>query len=1216
MYLKEIQLENFKSFGRKIRIPFLKGFTAITGPNGSGKSNVSDAILFVLGPKSPRVIRAGKLTDLIFNGGKDKKPSKFTKVSLVFDNTDRVIPHDDDEVILTRLVKISPSNKDKYLSYFYVNGRSSQMTHFQMLLDHARISAEGYNIVQQGDVTKMVTMGNVERRRIFDTLAGITQYDDDINKAQNQQKHVEGNIEKVDIILNELDMDLKKLKKERNEAMKYKELKDLREECVVKLEYKKCQELRVELTAVNNNIARFEEKEVELRDKIDAAKRDRAENEDKLRVLEDEIAERGGDEAKELREKITHFRLEIARGKDAISNCNDKILETQEGMSVVKGSLDSGSKERKKIQDEVGSSQKKLDKVTSTYDKVSKQLADIEGKISKSNSEIMRLQKEDLSIKQSIEKTRDEIHAKELEVDRHNHTLESLDGDMARLEEDIGLKTIEVKDAEYMIKTLSAEMKGKSTGSKPLKEVQAEFQKKKNRESKLSQESRELEAVIDRLSREYQRMKTERIVMEKAQKGYTQGVEMIMQAKNRGEISGIIGTIAELANVDKEYETALSVVAGRRMQAVVVKDDEVAAQCISYLKKNRGGLATFLPLNKLRGGRPQAKALMAVKHHNSLGFAIDLIDFNEKYYNAFYYVFQDSIVMKNLDSAREIMGGVMLVTLSGDVIDPRGGMSGGHRAKQKLSFGKQAESDFETKEEELNKAERAAQEVSDNLMQLREDLDALERELKDRQGQEGEMETEIDKHRARLKEFTTKVQSLEKEKEAQNEKMNKVRETIAKCKEEIQGLGGALQKLEETRLKTRKAIENATPEKVRAQVESLKKEKEELSETIRNLKSELGTARENIKLYDERIKEMEDDLARGKQAILDNKQRIKEIKTKNQEHEGELRAVLKVEESLSKELADLNKKREKLHDATKDLEHKIETFNINLQTNTSLKITEKSNLKTVQQTLAEAESTIQAFDVKYSDEEVAKFPPTEDLGRTIKDSEGKMERMGEVNMKAIEQYDLKENRKTELDTEKKDLLSRRDELIHLVENFITKKKDGFFKVYDAVNENFGNIYKDLSNGGEARLVLENPDDPFEGGLTIEAKPPGKKVLRIDALSGGEKGVASMAMIFSIQQYMPSPFYLLDEIDQNLDAINSENVARMVKNNSSTAQFVVVSLHKVTLKEADHVYGVTIQKSGITDIIGNVNINDLKDYNEEMNEINKDQTQIEEPTGAG
>jgi len=1211
LYLKEIQLENFKSFGRKIKIPFLEGFTAITGPNGSGKSNISDAVLFVLGPKSPKVIRAGKLTDLIFNGGKEKRPAKYTKVSLVFDNKDRTIPHDADEVILTRLVKISPSDKSSYNSYFYVNGRTSQMSHFQMLLDHARISAEGYNIVQQGDVTKLVTMGNIDRRKVFDSLAGITQYDDDIHRAQNEQRSTESNIEKVDIILGELEMDIRRLRRERNEAIKRKELQDLKAECSVKMEYKKRHEFKVQLAGVANNLKTIEDKLKELKEAIAESKRIREQKEKEEEVVEKDIAERGGEEAKELEKKINELKLAIHTGIDSIRNSNDRVVEFKQEISSANSLATGGRKERQKISEEVDSARSAFDKKDGIFQTKNGRLKEIEDKISKTNQEIMRLQKEDLKVRQAIEAARESKHTISLKEDRMDSSIETLSSNLGFLEEDIKLKEREVLDAQFMVKELKGSVGGKSKDFRPMKELQAEFQSRKNQEAKLTKDSRELTAAIDRLSREYQRLKTEKLAHERAgQGGYNAGVDMILQAKAKGEISGIIGTIGELANVEKDYETALTTFAGRRMQAVVVNNDAVAQECIEYLRQKRGSATTFLPLNKMTGGRPHAKALMVSKEPESTGFAIDLIDFDEKYRNAFWYVFQDTVVVKNMNAARKHMGGVMLVTLQGDVLDPRGGMTGGFRGKSKVSFGKKEMGDYDKKEEELNKAEKAAQMVTEQLQTLREELDELERELKERTSKEGVVYEEIERHKAREEEFAKKLDVLLKDKEALEKKIQDANAELDSTEQGMDSIDEKIEKLEKDRLEVRKAIANATPEKIRKEVEELKKAVDTLSEEKRDLTLKIDTGRENLKVHDERLGEIEENLKKFQAGIKENTENIKQLKQDNKEKDSEQRALMKVLSSVSKEMESLQAKRQKLHDEIRDMEYKIDSFHTGLNTNEELRIRYNTEFKAVESALSEAETIIQAFEIKYTEEEVANFAPSEELNRTVRQCEDKMERMGPVNMMAIVQYEEKDSRKKEVESNKKELLSHKDHLINLVDNFITKKKDGFFKVYTAVNENFSTVYAEISGGGEAKLVLENEEDPFEGGLTIIARPPGKKVHRIDALSGGEKSLTSLALIFSIQDYMPSPFYLLDEIDQNLDAINAEKVAQMVKKNSSQAQFLVVSLHKVTLKEADHVYGVTIQKS-ITDIIGNVNISDLKDINPDMNEINIERDGTEE-----
>ncbi|PNX53124.1 MAG: hypothetical protein BV458_06030, partial [Thermoplasmata archaeon M9B2D] len=261
VYLKQVEMENFKSFGHKLTVPFYPGFTAITGPNGSGKSNIVDAILFVLGPKSSKVMRAGRLTDLIFNGGKNRKnPSKHCKVSLVFDNTERKMPIASDEVVLTRMIKRAPlkDNPDNYYSYFYINDRAASFTEFIELLTHARISGEGYNIVKQGDVTNLVEMGSIDRRRIIDGIAGISTFDEDIEKAEKERGDVEKNLERIDIILNEITSQIRQLKKDRDAAYRYKELKDKLYETKAMIATKKKQEIESQILEVTKQIESYE----------------------------------------------------------------------------------------------------------------------------------------------------------------------------------------------------------------------------------------------------------------------------------------------------------------------------------------------------------------------------------------------------------------------------------------------------------------------------------------------------------------------------------------------------------------------------------------------------------------------------------------------------------------------------------------------------------------------------------------------------------------------------------------------------------------------------------------------------------------------------------------------------------------------------------------------------------------------------------------------
>ena len=322
-------MENFKSFGKKLTVPFFPGFTAITGPNGAGKSNIADAILFVLGPKSSKVMRAGRLTDLIFNGGKN--PAKYCKVSLVFDNTKRRMPVDSDEVVLTRMIKRAPLKNDpnNYYSKFYINGKASTFSDFVNVLVHARMSGDGYNIVKQGDVTSLIEMGSVDRRRLIDDIAGISNFDNDIKKAEKEEEDVDGNLERIRIILNEISGQIRQLKNDRDEAFRYKELKDQLYETKAKIALKKKQDVESQIAEVGKQIKSYESEKEKFDEKSKELKNQYAEAQKELEEIERKIGEVGGDEVNEIKDKIDSLRGEEIKVEERINYSNDEIKELQ-----------------------------------------------------------------------------------------------------------------------------------------------------------------------------------------------------------------------------------------------------------------------------------------------------------------------------------------------------------------------------------------------------------------------------------------------------------------------------------------------------------------------------------------------------------------------------------------------------------------------------------------------------------------------------------------------------------------------------------------------------------------------------------------------------------------------------------------------------------------------------------------------------------------------
>jgi len=1190
LHLREIQLENFKSFGKRQTIPLLDGFTAVTGPNGSGKSNISDAVLFVLGPRSSKAIRARNLSDLIYNGGKSKKPARSCKVSLVFDNTDRTIPLDADTIILTRVIRLSKTQEGGYYSYYYINGRPSNLNQFENILAHARISADGYNIVQQGDINQIVSMGPIERRRLIEDMAGITKFDADINKAEKKKAQVEENLDRISVILSEIEIQIKQLEKDREDALKYKELKDKLDLAKAQMAYKQKELVEAEIVSISKDIQGKEEEKASLLIQKDKLLEEKEKIKEELVEVENEILEKGGEEAQKLKGRIDQLRLDIARCDDSTSTAKESIGTLKKSISHLRSDIKGVEKELKRLDTEAEKAQTSFDKKAATLEEVEKKKKETDEYLANSNTQVMEIQRKLMKLQKKMETSQKERHEKELELDRVKEKIESLSIDIARLEEIVKTHDFELKDRTYQLSSTKSD--SKETGSN-MAQLQKDFMKANATEKKLREQLNDMEARIERLTREHSALKTERSMAEKMEKGYTRAVDSVLDARDRGKLRGIHGTIAELAEVDPNYEKALMVSAGTRMQSLVVEDDESAAAAINYLKQGKLGRATFLPINKMASGKPRAKALMASQDDHAAGFAIDLVQFDEKFRSAFWYVFGDTVVVDNMDTMRKLMGGVRLVTTKGDMAEASGAMIGGSLSPQKLRFGVPSPSEIENAATKLREAMEKADSISNELTEVRNEMVAVEEKIKEGRQSEADGESKYSVLEREIKELESKLKDLNKELKEKTE----LRESqMSREHELVEGIDehkASILELEKEQGQTHELLLKATPAAMAKEVERLRKSRESLTIETEKLRSTLETLKENIKLHHDRKGEHEESKKNAEDDIDRQKKRIEDSKVSREKFQTELTALTRVADDMDEEFKKLSEKRDTLRGQIYENENTQNSIDTRVATLDDFTITLRSKQRTVEEQLKEVVEAIKALNVEVD----AQLPSMKSLKTTITQCEGGMQELEPVNMRAIDMYDYQQNRQGEIQEDVKRLEEQKQELVNVVDELVTKKKEGLMKVFNGVNVNFKEIYKNLSGGGSAELQLENIENPFEGGLLIHARPPGKKVLRIEALSGGEKGLTSMALIFAFQQFAPSPFYLLDEIDQNLDGINAENVAKMVRQNSASAQFVVVSLRKVTLNQADHVYGVTIQADGITDIIGNVNIADVGDRGE-------------------
>ncbi|MBR7005596.1 MAG: chromosome segregation protein SMC [Candidatus Methanomethylophilaceae archaeon] len=1185
MYLKQVELENFKSFGGKLTVPFMEGYTAVTGPNGSGKSNITDAILFVLGPKSSKAVRAGKLTDLIFDGGKSKNKAGYTRVSLVFDNTDRLMPWDDDVVRLTRFVKLSDNGVD-YSSYFYINDRKSSMTEFDSLLLKARISADGYNLVQQGDVTRIVQMGAIERRRILDGISGIASFDSDIDKAKGERSEAAANLERITIITDELSKTLKSLERDRADAEKYIDAKNGLDVANMQLAVRRLQIEEAKSASLTESLEKAEadiKKCIEERAEMEKGV---LEAEGAIRDTEAEIASRIGPEYREIKSKIDDARIDLATKRHEKETAEEDLEERRGFKESYEESIAANKEEIAGLDESMRSLSVTLDSLKSDLRNAEGEENEISRKLSEAGGEHKQLQERleavDAESAESSERLR-EASAALAKAESEN---EEASNALSTQSEKANTIDFEIKDAKWDLSQMKAE------SGPDLTDIQNRMGAVKKREAELERQETELEAAYRKRESEYNAIQIDKKASEKANRGSV-AVEAILSLRNKGAMKGIHGTVQELASVEKEYETALSVAAGGKMQAVVVDDDQVAADAISYLKRERLGRVTFLPITKMMTGKPRAKALMSQK--DAVGFAIDLIDFDKKYYNVFWYVLSDTLVVKDMDTARRIMGGIRIVTLQGEIIEASGAMVGGTVSQQNmLKFGAASEDKLAEAGERLRKAKDALDSVRDDLRAARDEYRRLGDELRMASSSGAEA-------REKIAEANGRISQLEKTR-------SEMAAALKSCKERAEKAADALEKARRTHADAEAEFNSVTDEKERIKAriaEIAPVELQSRMQAVRDAIFGLGKKISDTTLEIDRMKTESEGLAKQNdsyavqldsavRAIADDEKTIRLASEAADRIKLDLDALRRIEAEMEGGIEDLRKKKEALSDRKSSLEADIREKSRDIETKTSIKESYRAQAIQAEANVREYKAAVDAITVPVPEP----IPSEEELKRRIKGFEKTIADLGNVNLRSIEDYDSTKSRYDSLMSDTSTLNARISELNALMDDLSAKKKGLFMKSYDAVNENFKAIYAQLSGGGEAFMGLDDEDDPFAGGLMINAKPRNGKLLRLEALSGGEKSLTALSFIFAIQEYQPSPFYVLDEVDMFLDSVNAEMVAKRVKESSAKAQFIQVSLRKVTLALADHLIGVTRPPSGISKVIMQPDIAEVSGYEEE------------------
>lgn len=1168
MHIKEILLQNFKSFGKKARIPFFDDFTTVSGPNGSGKSNIIDSILFALGLSTSRTMRAEKLTDLIYKDGNGDSPD-FAEVTVRFDNRDRELPVNSDEVVVTRKIKQTESG---YYSYYYFNERACSLSDIQNQLAKARITPDCFNVILQGDVTRIIEMSPMERRRIIDEIAGVAEFDEKTDQAYDELNIVRERIERVDIILAEVETRLRQLEGEREHALKYQSLRDEKKRYEGMILLSRLKSAELELESAVEEINKKQARASALNDELGRKKLLVDQLETKLSELNAEIAAKGEGEQIQIKKEMEEVLGELARCKSAIEYARNEILDLDGQRKRILFDVDKARARTGEIEAKTGEEQIRRKSVLSELQERREELERINQKMMQVDEEFAGTRNSLMELKAKLENSRAEKNEFLRMKDRLLDSLRRKSSELEASKQFIAEAKKQLGEIEAEIKNLENEA---GQCNQKNEELEKELGELEAASKDVKRELNEIDQKLRSLQQEYAKAEAMVKAAEEMSK-YSAAVELILQAKRQKELPGIYGTIAELGKVDAKYATALEIAAGARMQCIVTDNDEDAARAIEYLKRRDLGRVTFLPLNKMQN-RPIFKEL---PHSGGIiDFAINLVAYDSRFDSAFWYVFGDTIVVANLDIARKLIGKFRMVTLEGELIERAGAITGGS-SRSRFKFAiceeekiKQIAEEIAIHEAERMKVSRKLDSVQASISSAAKEKQAISMELEKKKLSQLELGERKKQLAASSEAKAAEMLNFESEKKSFGSEIVEVDKKIQTAEGEAGSISRQIENLEKMLQASEIPALAKEADRLENEIKRLEARTGEIDAGISSLNLEKGFIRARIAEYEERMKENEEKKQALEEKIAAHEKLIKEIEAKLEEkrrRERELECeLLELKNERERRFKEILAKRSDLDSVQREFE-RIESWIKTLET------AREELFRRVEQLRAEVEQC----GLK-SDEAVL---PVEAVNAKIAMLEKEMLALEPVNMRAIAEYDEVLARQQEL-TEKRNTLSQeRGAIIERIEQYRLLKKQTFMVTFEGINLNFQDIFKELCEG-RGEFLLENPESPFEGGLTIIAHPRDRPAQRLEALSGGEKSITALAFIFAIQRYRPAPFYAFDEIDMFLDGMNAERIAKMIKKASEKAQFIVVSLRKPMIESADRTIGVTIQQNNISTITG-------------------------------
>ena len=1138
--IKKLRLKGFKSFASPTEFEFGNGFNCVIGSNGSGKSNVIESMIFVLGELSAKSIRAEKSSNLIFNGGKTSAPMKEAEVSLFFDNNKREFPIDTDEVKLSRYVRQNGQ------SIYKINDEKRTRQQVLELIRAAKIDPGGHNIVNQGDIISMAEMKPEERRKIIEEVSGISVYEDRKQKALNELTKVENKVNEANIILAEREAHLRELKKERDQAVKFKEIEEnlkSNKATLLNFELKEKEDKKLEIEGKINS---YQDNINKLNSKVEELKTIILNKKNEIKELNSKIEEKGEKEQIKIQKEIEELKTSLVKDKSKLDNYDsevkkvkERIIQLKQNNDDLKEKIDSLNKEKKTLEEKISS-----------------------------------LEKKEISIKDDIDKFR-KAHdiLEDFDVDKLEKEIEEKQNIILKKKEEKGILTVNKERLESELERINTILSVEN--KKEIKDIREKFKDlTKNLNTKIGENS-VISSQLSSLRTKLVAANEDLIKLKARDMTIRESVSSNLSIKKilSLKLKGVHGTISDLGKVDSQYALALEVAAGPRINSIVVKDDEIAASCINILKENRLGVATFLPLNKIneRPIRDDVKKLINSK--GVQGLAVNLIAYNSEFKNVFSFVFGDTIVVDNIDIARKIgVGKARMVTTEGELFEQSGAIVGGYRAKRISVF----------KEKQFD----------DDILRLEKETSSLKITIKSLEDKKLEVEEELIKLKETKAEYEAEIIKFERTNQISD--INKIKENKEKFTNDLRDLNNELKTFDNLISSISKELDM-----IKAKKDKIKdKEKETRNPEIANKLKDFEQNKEEIKIQIAKSEtELKNSINQINTIYVPEKEKVEKI-IKDHDKEillfsEELSKLKILLENNSKILREKEKHEKEFYSEYKSLFAKRNNLNDEIQKNEGFISNESFKVKEIEGRLnelslkkakivAEFEGLQKEFE-QFKDVKIRRSINSEQLRAEIIDLEKEIKIIGNVNLRALEVYENIETEYKKL-IEKSEVIKREKEDIMKLMYEIEGKKHGIFmKTYKIVEENFRNIFLSLSEKGEAFLDLEDKENPLNAGLDIKVRIGSGKYLDIKSLSGGEKTLTALAFIFALQEFKPANFYLMDEIDAALDKSNSLLLSQLVAKYSKKAQYILISHNDSIICEAEQVYGVSMQKNGMSKV---------------------------------